>query len=308
LLTPFHDISIPLPYDGGLVFTAVNKPVQINDEYYIAPAPNQPETITSITGVPPFFTAAQGTQVFNVYQTGNDVPIGSFEGYVTTTSDALGATTEAILVTKVISGTVGTEPSQVPSVGSVYNVIYRFGAFYSAIPSPSGGDDVITFTLKGIRIPIKYDAAATPTVDSLPAPGNLSFVPTSPIQPTGINGLPPREVQIQGYQQFDVIDSTGAKVGSFDADVTTQWGFFGTYTEAILVTSSSGDAPPVGSQYNYLHLYGFNSPVGAFYSAVPSATGDVTTFKLMTPFFDIPIPAGYNAIKGLGDVTYFDPF
>jgi hypothetical protein len=317
LVTPLRDFRIPVPYDGALVFTAVNTPLQINDEYYIAPAPGSPETITSITGVPPFYAAAQGEQVFNVYQKsddGNDVVIGSFKGYVTTTSDALGATTEAILVTEVLDGPVGTGTGDVPPVGSVYNVIYRFGAFYSAIPSPDG--TVITFTLKGIRIPIKYDATATPAVESLEVPGKYTFVPTSTLQPIGINGLPPREVQIQGYQQFDVYDANGVKVGSFDADVTTQWGSFGTYTEAILVTNVTdgtqgtgpGDVPPVGSQFNYLHLYGFNSPVGAFYSAVPSSSGDVTTFKLMTPFLDIPIPAGYNAIKGLGGVSYFDPF
>jgi hypothetical protein len=306
LLTPVGDIRIPLPYDGALVFTAVNTPLQINDEYYIAPAPGSPETITSISGIPPLFTVAQGEQVFNVYQKsddGNDVVIGSFKGYVTTTSDALGATTEAILVTEVLDGPVGTGPGDVPPVGSVYNVIYKFDAFYSAIPSPDG--TVITFTLKGFRIPIKYDATATPAVESLEVPGKYTFVPTSTLQPIGINGLPPREVQIQGYQQFDVYDANGVKVGSFDADVTTQWGLYA-FTEALLVTNSAGEAPPVGSQFNFLSFG--NSGFGFFYSAVPSDSGDVTTFKLVTPLGAIPIPAGYNAIKGLDDVSYFDPF
>ena len=89
------------------------------------------------------FTVAQGEQVFNVYQKsddGNDVVVGSFKGYVTTTSDALGATTEAILVTEVLGDPpVGTDASQVPQVGSVYNVIYHFGVVYSA--NTPGPDD-----------------------------------------------------------------------------------------------------------------------------------------------------------------------
>jgi hypothetical protein len=284
LTTPFRDISIPLPYDGTDVFTAVSRPFELNEDYYIAPAPDSPENITSISGIPPLFTVAQGEQVFNVYQKsddGNDVVVGSFKGYVTTTSDAIGATTEAILVTEVIDGPVGTDPSQVPQVGSVYNVIYRFGVVYSA--NTPGPDD-----------PDKY-----------------SFVPASELQPIGVNGLPPREVEIQGYQQFDVYDSDGNYIGTVDADVTTHYGLGRTYTEAILVTNSTGDAPPPGSQFNFVvqpfRVNGF----GLVYSAVPSDSGgdDATTsFIVVTPFGHFSIPAGYNAIKGLDDVEYFDPF
>ena len=35
---------------------------------------------------------------------------------------------------------------------------------------------------------------------------------------------------------------------------------------------------------------------------------DVTTFIVVTPLGHFSIPAGYNAIKGLEDVEYFDPF
>jgi len=310
LTTPLGDIHLPVPYDGAKVFTAVSRPFELADGYYIAPAPNSPETITSITGIPPLFTVAQGAQVFNVYQTGNDVPVGSFEGYVTTTSDALGATTEAILVTKVLSGNPGTEPSQVPEVGSVYNVIYRFGVVYSAnTPGPDDppGDVVrvrLVTRFGDIPLPIKWDAAAIPPVNSFEVPDKYSFVPTSDLQPIGVNGLPPREVEVQGYQQFDVYDSNGTKIGTVNAEVTTHYGSSGTYTEAILVTDSTGDAPPVGSQFNFVHLFGVNSGFGAVYSAVNSDSGDETKFSVVTPFHDFTIPAGYNAIKGLDDVTY----
>jgi hypothetical protein len=320
LATPFGDISIPLRYDAAVVLSSVSRPVQVTQDYYIAPVTSSTENVTAITGVPPYFAVAQGDQLFGVYQTGTDALIGTFYGKVTTTSDIGRNSSEAILVTEVVSGTVGTEPGDVPSVGTVYNVIYHdqlgIGSFYSAVPSPSG--DVITFYLMtpfgDVPVHINYDAAAPPVIQSLSVPGGYSLVPTSTLQPTGINGLPPREVQIQGYQQFDVYDSAGSQIGSFDADVTTQWGFLGTYTEAVLVTNDTvgtpgtgpGDVPPVGSQFNFIYYPA--SGFGLYYSAIPSPSGDVLTFKIMTPFGDISIPAGYNAIKGLDDVSYFDPF
>jgi len=322
LTTPLKDIPIPLPYDGALVFTAVDRPFELNEDYYIAPAPGSPENITSISGIPPLFTVAQGEQVFNVYQKsddGNDVVVGSFKGYVTTTSDALGATTEAILVTEVLGDPpVGTDPSQVPQVGSVYNVIYHFGVVYSAnTPGPDDppGDVVrvnVMTRFGDIPLPIKWDAAAIPDVESFEVPDQYSFVPTSDLQPIGVNGLPPREVEIQGYQQFDVYDSHGSKIGTVDADVTTHYGLGRTYTEAILVTDSSGGAPPPGSQFNFVVTPFRVDGFGLVYSAVPSDSGDsgddVTTFIVVTPFGHFSIPAGYNAIKGLDDVEYFDPF
>lgn len=119
-------------------------------------------------------------------------------------------------------------------------------------------------------------------------------------------------MEIQGYQQFDVYDSHGSKIGTVDADVTTHYGLGRTYTEAILVTGSSGGAPPPGSQFNFVVTPFRVDGFGLVYSAVPSDSGDsgddVTTFIVVTPFGHFSIPAGYNAIKGLDDVEYFDPF
>jgi hypothetical protein len=297
-VTPFGDIPGRAKYDdaaaGLAAHSSANKPVQLTDDYYIAPQTPSTVNYTAISGFPPLAVAVQGNQVFNVYQKsddGNDVVIGSFEGYVTTTHDRGGASTEAILVTKVLDGPVGTGPGEVPPVGSVYNVGYlkNVGFLYSAIPSPSG--DVITFKIRtplgDIPIPIKWDAAAIPAVESLEVPGKYSFVPTSTLQPTGINGIPPREVQIQGYQQFDVYDANGVKVGSFDADVTTQYDILGNRSVAVLVTNdTAGEAPPVGSQFNFLSFG--NSGFGFFSSAVPSDSGNVQSFKLVTPLGAIP--------------------
>jgi hypothetical protein len=215
-----------------------------------------------------------------------------------------------------LSGIEGTGPGDVPPVGSVYNVIYTFGIFYSSIPSDSG--DVVTTEFRTflgtIRVPWRWSASSPPVYESfsIPTTGD-SLVPVGPLRPAGVNGLPPAEVQVQGYQQFDVVDSEGNQVGSSDGAVTYQWMPLGFYAEAILVTNvtegvpgtGAGEVPPVGSQLNFV-----NTPLkhwGMYYSALP-ADDDVLTFRIVTPFGNIPIPTRYNAIKGLENVTYFDPF
>jgi hypothetical protein len=316
LLTPFGDVKIPMPYDATLVAGEVVRPMELNDEYYIAPAPGQELDVTSTSGVPPLFTDIQGEQVFAVYQRtddgvdDNDAVIGTFKGYVTTTSDIMGTTTEAILVTEVLTGNVGTGPGDVPPAGSVYNVIYHFGIFYSSIPSDSG--DVVTTEYRTIfgnfKLPFYEWSASSPLVyDSFEVPAaGYGLIPVTTLQPAGVNGLPPMEVQVQGYQQFNVVDSDGNVIGSVDGDVTYQWMPFGIYAEAILVTNVDGEGPPVGSQINFV-----NSPWkhwGAYYTAVPEGDDDVLAFTIVSPFGNIPIPVRYNAIKGFDDVTYYDPF
>ena len=50
-------------------------------------------------------------------------------------------------------------------------------------------------------------------------------------------------MQIQGYQQFDVYDFLGRKIGTIDADVENQWDAFGVHSRSILITKvTSGDS------------------------------------------------------------------
>ena len=279
-----------------------NKPIQLTEDYYIVPQDPSGENFTAITGPLPLAVAVQGSQIFDVYQKseeGNDVLIGSFEGYFTSTSDKGSNSTEAILVTKVVEGPVGTRPGDVPPVGSVYNVGHNeskdIGFVYSAIPSPSG--DVISFTITTrfgtAHIPIHFDAATPPPSQSLSVPGGYSLVPASTLQPTGINGIPPREVQIQGNQEFDVYNSVGAKIGSFDAVVTTQWDILGNRSVGVLVTGATAGTgavnfPPVGSKFNIFYVG--NSDFAVSYSTIPSSSGVVKSVKLVTPFNDSPMP------------------
>jgi len=64
--------------------------------------------------------------------------------------------------------------------------------------------------------------------------------------------------------------------------------------------------PPVGSIINYVY-YG-NTGFGTYYSSQPTTNGVRTSFKILTPLFDLPTWSMYNASAGLTDVTFFDPF
>ena len=194
-------------------------------------------------------------------------------------------------------------------------MIYPWNILYSAIPSDSGS--VITTKIAtpfgDLHIPSLLDAATVPDYGSLTVPGKYNFVADGGVTPIGVNGLPPADVEIQGYQKFNAVDEDGHQKGSFDAQVVTTWIPFNIYSKAILVTNVTagtigtgpGDMPPVGSQFNF--LYFGDTGFGLFYSAVPSDTGDIVTFKIVTPFGDIPIPARYDAIKGLEGAEYVNP-
>ena len=326
LLSPFFDIPIPFGFDaskGIADHTVDNRPVNLGNGYSIVPADPDAETYDGTSGFLPFYTTVQAHEVFNIRDS-SGVTVGSFEGVVTPTADVLGVYTQAILVTNVIDGTTGTAPGDVPPVGSVFNVMYRGidtdYVVYSSLPS-SSGNVVSVISVKGTEVsnirtfPMNLlDASAPPPVKRLPIAGGYSLLPVSPLVPSGVNGLPPREVQIQGYQQFGVYDSAGVQRGSFDADVFTQWDMYGNYSQALLVTrvtegtagSAPGDVPPVGSMINYFYVG--NSAFGTFYSSMPSGSGTKVSFKFLTPLIDIPTWSTYNASAGMNTVSFFNPF
>ncbi|WP_140689046.1 hypothetical protein [Mycolicibacterium hodleri] len=320
--TPFGTIPLPVSFDAakGIADHSVdNRPIELTNGYSIAPADPLAETFTGTSGIAPFFSSVQGHQVFSVYDSAG-VAVGSFEGAFTATADILGLSTQAILVTSNDGPNVGTAAGQTPPVGSVYNVIYNSGTdrvLYSSLPSPAG-DVISLIEVNGNTVSNNartlLDASAPPSVASLPATHGQSFVPVSPLRPVGINGLPPREVQVQGYQQFDVLDSAGTTIGSFDADVMRQWDFLGISSEAILVTNDTtgttgtapGDVPPVGSIFNY--VYFGKGKVGIARVAMPTPSGDAISSKLLTPLGNILIHSRNKHVADRTAVTFFDPF
>ena len=142
----------------------------------------------------------------------------------------------------------------------------------------------------------------------LSAPGGKTFVPLDDsFQPSGVNGLPPREVEIQGYQQFDVYDD-GTRLGTVDADVFRQWDLLNIQTESLLITGVSGtsSAPPVGSMFNFIYLG--NTGFGIAQSVVPSTSCDIISLKLLTPLVNIPLYSFCRPVNYRIPVGFYDPF
>ena len=331
MLTPFGRIPLPRFYDatqGFADYSEVNEPFSLANGYSVGPAdPGNPWLTTAISGISPIYTVEQGTQKFRVYDTATGVTTGTFTGYATPTRDALIFNTMAILVTDTDGSTnVGTDPGQVPPTGTVYNLMYARNIdthlLYSSMPSASGDvSSTRLVTPRGsVRLPVKFNASTPPAPAALQVPGGYRFVPASALHPTGLNGLPPFEMLVQGYQRFDVVDPAGNKIGSVDADVSHQWngldprGLFGLQSTGMLITkvtagtsgSGPGDVPPAGSVFNFLQSKtpGFER----FYSALPSPSGNVITNLLVTPFGPIRVPTRYDAAAGLDEVTYADPY
>lgn len=322
LLTPFGNIPLPMPFDGAAGIadqTVDNRPVRFANGYYIAPADPKGETLTGTSGILPFFTTVQGHQTYNVYNAAGE-SVGSFEGEFTTTADIVAHYTQAILVTSNDGTNVGTEPGQVPPVGSVYNVVYagddEHYFLYSSLPSPSGAVvsliDVSPKKITNAGLTF-LNASTPPFTPTLTGANGHTFKPTSPLQPVGVNGLPPREVQIQGYQQFDVLDSEGNKIGSVDADVFTQWDLFGVRSDALLITkvtegtagTGAGDVAPVGSIFNFVN---FDNGFGTSQSVTPGPKGDLSQFKVVTPLGSIPLLPYFQPVRTRTDVNFFSPF
>ncbi len=305
-------------------YEGINRPIYLTNGYHIKPVENDTLEYTGFVGYEPLFNAIQGTQKFGIYDDETGTLVGTFDGVTTVTSDFWGTTSQAIIVTSV-DGESGVEDGMIPPVGSVYNIIYwkdasEYALYYSL---PQEGKDVvktllISQTRKGQvvdELPLSFNASDEPDRDSYTV-GDYTFKPTSEITYTGVNGLPPREVIVQGYQQFDVFNAKGEKIGSVDADVSTQWDISRGYSKAILVTdvnsavngvgTDKGEVPPVGSIFNMKYMG--NSPFGEGYYSMPDPDGDKTRYELRTLFGTIPLLNIYNASKGLADYDFYTPY
>jgi hypothetical protein len=305
LETPFGSLSIPFPFFDAAAVPGSNVGNSAFEQYYgLFPATGSTDVPSAITGDPPLDVAIQGSQTFD---TG---PESTFQAATFNTSDLFANTSEALLVTKDISGVSGTAPGDVPPVGSVFNVINIFGNdsgfqdIYSAIPSANGDvvSDSLVTPFGNIPIPITYDAAAIPTV-TVPLTGGYDFVPsTTPETLTGVGGVPPLDAVIQGTQTF-VNATGGVPDGSFGADVSTASTPFGIDDEALLVTSDTsgtvaGDVPPVGSEFNIFTFgdSGFENVISDLASTTSGGAG-VVSDTLVTPLGDYSIPLSELALE-----------
>jgi hypothetical protein len=314
LFTAYHAAETLTDYQS------VNQALVLTDGFYIAPSVPSTEVFLTITGMPPLFTAVQGTQTYSVWDEKTNVPVGTFDALVTTTSDFFGLDTKMIVVTDTGDQTnVGIGAGQVPPEGTVYNVIYfnpKLYILYQSSPTPTKNYVSTKLVTPLINIPItigSLDASKPPPLKPLKLSSGNSFVPTNAGPLVGGNGLPPREMIAQGSQQFDVLNENGDKIGSFDAYLTRQWDWFGTTQEQILViavtegtpTDANG-VPPVGTVYN-TSMDG-STGFGRFYSSSPTATGVVTDLFLVTPFGNIRLPGLNDAAVDPTTVNFWNPF
>ena len=300
LQTPSGTMVIPTTFDAANGLIADAGGVGTGNGGTMVPVGSQ--DVTSISGIPPLTVALQGSQDFQFLNSAHQL-IGTVGTVDTTTTDGAGTYTEAVLVTNDIHGTVGATAADVPAVGSIFNTI-QFGGLtnvYSDYVMPGGNHylDTLYTPLGGMVIPITFDAASVETLSNstITLPNGMVFDPTTELGFTGINGLPPVDVGVQGGQDFHFTD--GAVTGSFTADVTNTLDEFNDSTETILVTSSTDPAVlPQGSEFEIVNFgYGFES----FYSDIASPTpgGDAIMETLVTPFGDITMPPPFDAAAGL---------
>jgi hypothetical protein len=303
--------------------------VAFADSYQIIPDPSSTEEITGFFGeptAPPAVAASiQGQQVFEVVDTTTDKPVGTFAADESTNPSLYGAANQLLLVTKDLSGTTGTATGDTPPVGSVFDIAnYGNGyeTIYSDLASPNG--DVITDSWTNPfgtgSIPATYDVAAGLGADSVDAPpvhltDGYDFAPATGVTEniTSVDGFSPADIAVEGNQLVDVYNAASDQAtGAFEGEVTNTSDVLLNYTEEILVTNdvsgtvgtAAGDTPPVGSLYNVFYIFGDNS-IYNLYSVTPTASGNVVSDVIVSPYGDITIPISFYDATGAMTVNSF---
>ena len=152
-----------------------------------------------------------------------------------------------------------------------------------------------------------FNASREPAMRSMVAPGGRG-VASSDVIPSGINGLPPRDVQIQGLpavrrlrlprpQDRDHRRRRGEPVGFLD----------GVHSKSILVTKGDVgrwgttplNVPPVGTVMNFID---FSGGFGIADSVIPQKGTNLNSFQFVTPFGNIPVAVDLLATSTRGGI------
>ena len=290
---------------GGLLgFVFLPAAAAFADDYTIDPTGI--ETITGIYGYgfdgvdtasPATPGSIQGHQGFTFTDTSSG-ETGTFNGFESNATDSFADTNQEVLVTS-SSGT------DAPPVGSVLDT-YTLGDsgyanIYSAIPT-GGGNYEITDTVVtpegDYAIPTTFNAADLTAADAGGVPIGTGDVmdPVGSQTINSITGISPLAMADDGTQVFNVENASGQVIGSFNAENTITGDFFGSYTEAALVTKDLGTVandPGVGSIFNTMNYLGSES----VYSDVTSASGNEITDTIVTPLGNFDIPITFDAAQ-----------
>ncbi len=287
--------------------------------------PTGDENVTAVNGLQPLDIDAQGTQEFNLVNPSHDV-IGTFDAVQTNTGDTFGNYTEQLLVTQDLSGTQGTAPGDVPTVGSIYNIFYHNSpdrySLYSDIPD-NGKDNISYINVSNGHEHVTnansdLDVVKSEDLNKFEVPSeNYTMTPTTDtVQDiSGVNGIPPYDNAVQGYEQFDIDKLERSTIGVVDADVTNILRSDGHFSEAVLVTgvesgtagTGTGDVPPVGSVFDMVtHGSGQNYLI---YSDMPSQSGDVISkYSVKPDGVAHALPTKLDLAAGLDNDQFIDPF
>ncbi len=297
LQTPFGDYNLPVTFDAAdpTIADAGGVPIGYGTDI----DPDGSQAVDGITGLSPLDVAMEGTQQFFVDNSAKP----AFDADDTVTADTLGTYTEAVLVTKDLEGVVGTAAGDTPAVGSIINTIGYAGMdlVYSDLLG-SNGAYVVTDTLYtpfgDYVIPTTFAASQAEDTAAIDVPGGDDLTPLGTLDYTGVNGLPPVDVAVQGTQDFDYANADST-TGQFTADVTNTLDVFDDSTETVLVTSSTDPDAPAGSVFETVTWgdTGFEN----VYTDIVSATGgaDTITDTVVTPLGDFTIPNTFDAALGL---------
>jgi hypothetical protein len=299
---------------GGLLGVAfMPAAAAFADDYTIDPTGI--ETITGIFGYGYFGVdtaspatpgSIQGHQAFTYTDTSSGAT-GKFDGFESNATDSFGDTNQEVLVRSdsVLVDGVPVTGTDAPPVGSVFDT-YTLGDsgyanIYSAIPTGGGNyeiTDTVVTPAGDYAIPTTFNAADLTAADAGGVPiGTGDFIdPVGSQTIDAITGIAPLAMADDGTQVFNVEDASGHVIGSFNAENTITGDFFGSYTEAALVTSyitGAANDPGIGSIFNTMYYLGVES----VYSDLISASGNVVTETIVTPFGNFDIPTTFDAAQ-----------
>ena len=271
--------------------TVDNRPIGLGNGFSMAPADPEAETFTAISGILPLFTTVQGASGLQHLRCGRQRSgqfRRSFHDHLRhhrcLHTGGPGDRQRRV--------NVGTAVRQVPPVGSVYNVIYR----------ESDDHYFITLTADAVRQRSLDDPGESgrrhpqfghpdrrvlaPGGGELSAAGGYRFVPVSDFKPSGVGGLPPRRSDSGAAGSSTCTTPMASRSGPSMPPSPASGTVSPSTAKLSLVTRvAEGDdsaVPPVGSVFNF--VTSGDSGFGSAHSVVPLESGDLTYFKLVTPW------------------------
>ena len=291
----------------------------------------------SVVGQPGEPDQYQGHQTFTVYSPDGKL-LGTFDALVGDNYVASNPHQEVFVdsVNPASGVSIGTQPGQMPAVGSIFNYggddFFKPTYMYSSLAGYDVHDPGAATTGDAINSSsFAFDGSAHIDVHhlgvrdmSLPHGGYLTADPASAETYTGVSNTPPFAEAIQGTQVYDVYDSSGQLVGKVDALTTSTADFAGGHSQEVFVVGivsgsgvngadptigmADGDVPSVGSVFNFLDYFGAGSSEYTDYAADPSAGIDRDTTAVLWDLLGLKFTGStsFDTVAGLTNGT--DPF